>query len=86
MTLCASSGFEMSPINVHERYLNYDVEVEDGDLVIFPANMMHFVSEFEGDEHRMLLCMICLSHHVRKLMKSMRMLSHYPLIGQGYDR
>ena len=52
LTLCASSGFEMSPINVHERYLNYDVEVEDGDLVIFPANMMHFVSEFEGDEHR----------------------------------
>ena len=52
LTLCATTGFELVPVNVHERYLNYEVEVEDGDLVIFPSSMIHYVTEFDGDEYR----------------------------------
>jgi uncharacterized protein (TIGR02466 family) len=52
LTLASESYMDNLPLNVDDDYCIYNLDPEDGDLIIFPSNILHRVTEFNGVDFR----------------------------------
>ena len=52
LTLNDESYMNHLPLNVHDDLCQYHLDPEDGDLIIFPSNILHRVTDFYGVDFR----------------------------------